>query len=59
MALNQLVGYGEGRNDVAAGAASGNKNSQFRQLLAFLQRSRLIKLNFLDPKALLFEDFLD
>ena len=42
MALNQLVGHGEGWNDVAAGAASGNKNSQFRQLLAFLQRCRLI-----------------
>ena len=35
MALNQFVGYREGWNDVAAGAASGNENSQFRQSCAF------------------------
>jgi hypothetical protein len=34
--LNQLVGYGEGGNDVAASTASGNENSQFRQPLASL-----------------------
>ena len=34
VAFNQLVGYGEGGNNVAAGAASGNENSQFRQPIA-------------------------
>ena len=39
VALNQLVGYGQGGNDVAAGTASGNENSQFRQPIAFLQET--------------------
>jgi hypothetical protein len=35
MTVNKFVGHGEGWNNVAAGAASGNENTQFRQPDAF------------------------
>jgi hypothetical protein len=41
--FNQLVRYRESWNNVAAGTAPGDKNSKFRQSLAFLEKNRLIK----------------
>jgi hypothetical protein len=42
---DQFVGYRQGWNNVAAGTASGNENSQFRQSLAFPGKYRAIKRN--------------
>ena len=48
--LNQLVGYRQGWNDVAASTASGNKNSQFGQSPAFLQRNKLSQVERISIK---------